>query len=72
MKSVADELARQTAEAVKKLSPGERIALALRLGDQAVEVFAAAKGIDRAEARRILRRNSQIGRRPSRVMSDDD
>lgn len=70
MKSVADELAREQARETFKLSASERVALALALGDQAVDWFASANHVTRDEARRILRRNNQIGRRPSAVASD--
>jgi hypothetical protein len=51
-------------------TPGERIAQALRLGEEALELFLAMQPDDmsRAEAREILRRNKHRGRRPSRVM----
>jgi hypothetical protein len=44
------------------LSAGERVALALRLGDDDLEVFRAARGLGREEALRALRRARQAGR----------
>ena len=52
------------------VTPGERMLLALRLGREALEVFHATlpPGTTLDEAREILRRNKQKGRRPSKVM----
>jgi len=68
MRSVADDLRRRDREAVLKLSPEERIALALRLGDEDLELFCRTQGLDRSEAIRILQRRRQAGRRYSRCM----
>jgi hypothetical protein len=64
-KSVADELARAERERVSALSCEERISLALALGERSIADFAAAQGLDRAEARRRLERERQAGRRRS-------
>jgi hypothetical protein len=50
----------------------ERVLLALRLGDQCLELFLATLPpvTSRTEARDILRRNKSRGRRPSRVMDE--
>lgn len=55
---------RQRAE-LGALSAGERIALALRLGDQSLDLFCAKRGIDRESALRIRRGLLQRRRRPS-------
>lgn len=70
MKSVADSLAAETDAAALDLSPGERIALALRLGERDARLYAAANSVTVEEARRILSRNSRAGRRPSVVNED--
>jgi hypothetical protein len=70
MRSVADDLRQRDREAVLKLSPEERIALALRLGDEDLELFCRAQGLDRSEAIRVLQRRRQAGRRPSRCMTE--
>jgi hypothetical protein len=51
-------------------TPEERILLALRLGRETLEIFHATlqPGTTLDEAREILRRNKQKGRRPSKVM----
>jgi hypothetical protein len=71
MKSVADQIAREAVEAVSTLTASERVSLALRLGEQAVEIYASANCVGQDEARRILRRNNQLGRRASVALSDD-
>lgn len=70
MRSVADDLRQRDRDAVLKLSPGERIALALRLGERDLELFCRAQGLDRETAVRVLRRRRQAGRRPSRCMTE--
>ena len=73
MKSkVAEEVRRETAEAMLALSPAERMDLALRLGEEAIQNFAEARGLSRSEAIRFFRRQSQQGRRYSRCIEELD
>lgn len=72
MKSVADQSAREVLEATLRLSPAERVELALRLGREAVTIYASANGVTEEEARRVLRRNNQRGRAPSVAGSFDE
>jgi hypothetical protein len=65
MQSVADVLRQRTREDARRLTPGERIALALSLGDGDARLFAAARGVSVDEARRLLRARRQHGRRRS-------
>ncbi|HEX7677962.1 MAG TPA: hypothetical protein VF713_07560 [Thermoanaerobaculia bacterium] len=67
---VAEELSAELQADVLALSIDERIRLALELGDRAVRLYAEAEGISSYEARRVLMKNSQKGRRPSRVASE--
>lgn len=55
---------------VLSLSADERVHLTLELGNRAVRLYAEAEGISLDDARRVLMRNSQKGRRPSKVASD--
>lgn len=50
-------------------TPGERIATAIRLGREALDLFLATQpvGMTRQAARRILQRNKNRGRQPSAV-----
>jgi hypothetical protein len=70
MRSVADDLRAELREEMRRLSMDERIALALRLGEEGVERFRLAHGLDRETAIRILERRRQAGRRPSKCMSE--
>lgn len=65
MRSVADELRAETALAVARLSPLERIALALRLGDDDVALYRQAHRVSEIEARVSLARLRSFGRRRS-------
>lgn len=64
MPAVADLRVRDAA-AVRALSPAERLDLAFRLGDDDLESFRAAHGLDPQAARRLLERRRQATRRPS-------
>lgn len=72
MGSVADEVRQLQRQELAELTPAERVALALRLGRRDVEIFAATQGLGIEEARRLLRRRGQRGRRPSPCMDRDD
>jgi hypothetical protein len=70
MRSVADDLKRRDREAVLKLSPDERVELALRLGEEDLDSFCRAQGVDIETGRRLLQRRRQAGRLPSKCISD--
>jgi len=63
MRSVARIHRAADARRLGALSPAERVELALRLGDEDVEIFRSARGLDREDALRLLRRTRQAGRR---------
>ena len=69
---VAEELRRETMQEMLALSPAERMALALRLGMEAVDAFAAARGLSHDEAFRIIQQQKQRGRRYSRCLEELD
>jgi hypothetical protein len=62
MRSVADALRFDSARAVAKLPAADRVALALRLGDEDVALYGAAHGVSEAAARRELARARTVGR----------
>ena len=68
MRSVADNLRHERQQELLRLTPAERVALALRLGRRDVETFAATQGVTFEEARALLRQRGQRGRRKSRCM----
>jgi hypothetical protein len=70
MQSVADELRAERRQEDRRRSPGARLALALRLGDDDLDAFRTAHGLDVVSARRLLQRRRQVGRHPSRCMDD--
>ena len=65
MKSVLDRLRDEDRQALLALTPAERVALALALGERDLEVFTRARGLSRIDAARILDRQKQHGRRAS-------
>ena len=63
--SVADELRVAQRSDVARLSPGERVLLALRLGSESIELYGARSGLPVDEAQRARERQRQSRRRPS-------
>lgn len=55
-------------------TPESRILQAWRLGREALDLFLATlpPGTSRAEARRLMQRNTHRGRRPSRAFAVDE
>lgn len=72
MESVADRLRAEDRAEVGRLTPTERVALALALGARDLETFRAAHRppLDAVEAVRILDRRRQAARRPSRCIEE--
>jgi hypothetical protein len=64
-RSVAEALRRRTLAEVLEMTSAARIALALSLGDDDLDLFARTNGLAREEARRRLRAQRQVGRVPS-------
>jgi hypothetical protein len=65
VRSVADDLRARTVNRVLALSLPERMALALALGDDDLDLFVRVSGLDRDEARRRLCTQRHRGRAPS-------
>jgi hypothetical protein len=72
MRSVADDVRAEQLRDERHRTPAERLALALalELGDQDLEAFRTAHGLDVAAAHRLLQRRRQVGRQPSRCLDD--
>jgi hypothetical protein len=70
VKSVADDLRAEQQEKMRHLSVQERLDLAFRLGEESLELFRQANGLDRKTAIRLLQRRRQAGRTPSKCMSE--
>jgi hypothetical protein len=67
---VAQRLREESRERLRRMTPAERLAEALALGDDSISAYAAAHGLARPEAQRRLERAGQAGRLPSRVMRE--
>jgi hypothetical protein len=65
MRSVADDIRREARLAAGRLTPEERIDLALRLGDDDAALFRALNGGTETQARATLARSRTVGRQPS-------
>ena len=72
MRSVADQLRVEDREAILSLSAAERVSLALALGRRDLEAFRAAQDppLGHDEAARLLERQRQAGRQPSRCVEE--
>ena len=68
MDSVASDLRARDTAAVREMSTADRLALALRLGDEDLESFRSSNGLDRRTAVRLLERRRQATRQPSACM----
>jgi hypothetical protein len=68
MRSVADDLRDEQIREMLKLTPGERMRLAARLGEEALQFFMATNGLTREEAIARIRRQRRAGRTPSACM----
>jgi hypothetical protein len=68
MASVADQLRREDAERLARLSAGQRLELAFALGDADADAYCRSHGVDRRAAIRVFQRQRQRGRNPSRCM----
>jgi hypothetical protein len=71
MKSVADDLRRQTLQSASLLTAAQRIALALRLGDDDLALYRRMHGLTEEAARASLRRARVVGRVRSRSHDPD-
>jgi hypothetical protein len=71
MRSVADDLRDERLRVLMELTPEQRINLALRLGEEALEFFMATNHLTRDEAVRRIRQERRAGRNPSRCMNEE-
>ena len=70
MRSGADALRREAVESVARMSPTERLELALALGRRDVDAYSRSHGVDPRTAIRIFERQRQAGRTVSRCMME--
>lgn len=67
---VAEQLRQEQREQIRRMTPSQRVALALALGEPGLRIYMAGQRTDRASAARAIRKSRQIGRRYSRCMDD--
>ncbi|MBV8203318.1 MAG: hypothetical protein JOZ15_22110 [Acidobacteria bacterium] len=70
MGSIGDSLRREDLEAAARMSPAERLELALALGRRDVEAYCRSHGVDPRTAIRVFERQRQAGRTASRCMME--
>lgn len=70
MRSVADDLRQELQTKVSEMPLARRFELAFELGERDLAILQAAQGIDRPTALRLIRRQRQVGRTPSRCMEE--
>lgn len=68
MSSVADDLRKELREDVARMTGAERVALALRLGERDVAMYAQARCVDRETAVNVLAAARRVGRIRSRCL----
>jgi hypothetical protein len=69
---VAQAAAQSTARRIARLSPAERIAIAVRLADEGVASYMLTHGVERAVAIERIKATRRLGRRPSRSAAPDE
>jgi hypothetical protein len=68
--ALAEQLRVEQRQRLSSLTPAERLALALALGDEGVRTFAAARRVSADQARRLIQQRRQADRRPSACMRE--
>jgi hypothetical protein len=68
----ADAVARRRAERLAAMTPDERIALAVRLGEQGLSSYIAVHGVDRRAAVARIKATRRLGRRRSACAEADE
>src|SRR2546430_8574566 len=68
---IAEESRRDQQQRAANMSPADRLASALAMGERAVADYMKNFGVTRAAAVRILRQAGQAGRRYSACLDDD-
>lgn len=61
----ADAIARRRAERIAAMTPADRVALAVRLGEEGLAGFMQLHGVNRPTALARIKATHRLGRRPS-------
>lgn len=70
--AVAHAVSQEQRERLKAMTPAERVAVAVRLGEEGLASYMATHGIDRHTAIIRIRATRRLGRRPSASADADD
>lgn len=68
----AQAVARRRTSRLAAMTPSERVALALRLGEDGLASYMAIHGVDRRTAVAQIKRTRRLGRRPSASAEADE
>ena len=67
----AADVARRRAERIATMTPGERVQLTGRLGEEGIAGYMAARGVDRRTAVKQIKATRRLGR-PRSVCAESD
>jgi hypothetical protein len=67
----ASATARERAERLAAMTPGERVTLAVRLGEEGIALFMETHNLDRRAAVARIKATRRLGRRPSACAEPD-
>ena len=70
--AVAHAVSEEQREQLAAMTPAERVALAVRLGEEGIASYMAMHGLDRQTAIARIRATRRVGRRPSASADADD
>lgn len=70
--SLAQSIAREQREQLATMTPAERVALAVRLGEEGLASYMTTHRVDRPTAIARIRATRRLGRRPSASADADD
>ena len=70
--AVAHAVSEEQREQLAAMTPAERVALAVRLGEEGIASYMATHGLDRQTAITRIRATRRVGRRPSASADADD
>jgi hypothetical protein len=70
--AVAHAVSQEQRAQIAAMTPADRVALALRLGEEGLAAFVALHGVDRQTAIARIRATRRVGRRPSASADADE
>ena len=70
--AVAHAVSEEQREQLAAMTPAERVAVAVRLGEEGIASYMATHGLDRQTSIARIRATRRVGRRPSASADADD